>query len=262
MSDDKKKEFLDALQHLNEGDTFNFKCYPGISCFNQCCRDLNMVLTPYDVQRMRTNLGISSDDFIDLYCDVTLAPGIDFPVLRLRMSETPERTCHFMRPEGCSIYPDRPGACRCYPIGRGTRPDGKGGVEEQFVVVQEDHCTGFKEPDEWTSETWLEDQGFDIYVDFNDRFMNLLAKLQEREHGVPAHKLQMVMVAMYKTEDFQDLISKSQIFEKLDIDEARQKAILEDEEETLRFAFEWQELMFMGSSATLKPRRSGCGSAE
>ncbi|MFO7839471.1 MAG: hypothetical protein R6X08_08235 [Desulfosalsimonadaceae bacterium] len=29
-------------------EDFSFSCYPGISCFNACCRDLNQFLTPYN----------------------------------------------------------------------------------------------------------------------------------------------------------------------------------------------------------------------
>ena len=49
---------------LNASDTFEFRCHPGVSCFNLCCRNLNLFLNPYDVIRLKQNLGISSSEFI------------------------------------------------------------------------------------------------------------------------------------------------------------------------------------------------------
>jgi hypothetical protein len=31
---------------LEKDSTFNFRCYPGISCFNRCCHNVNIILTP------------------------------------------------------------------------------------------------------------------------------------------------------------------------------------------------------------------------
>ena len=46
---------------------FSFRCDRGISCFTQCCRDVTIALTPYDVLRLKTSLGIPSDEFLDNY---------------------------------------------------------------------------------------------------------------------------------------------------------------------------------------------------
>ena len=41
---------------ITDADTFTFRCHPGISCFNLCCRNLNLFLHPYDVVRLKKNL--------------------------------------------------------------------------------------------------------------------------------------------------------------------------------------------------------------
>ena len=50
---------LDQLPgiRLRAGDTFRFRCHPGVGCFNRCCRNLNLFLYPYDVIRLRNRLG-------------------------------------------------------------------------------------------------------------------------------------------------------------------------------------------------------------
>ena len=53
---------------LDNNDTFSFHCHSGVSCFNQCCRNLNLFLYPYDVLRLKHRLDISSDQFLDTFC--------------------------------------------------------------------------------------------------------------------------------------------------------------------------------------------------
>ena len=33
---------------LRDDSTFQFRCHPGIACFNACCKDIDITLTPYD----------------------------------------------------------------------------------------------------------------------------------------------------------------------------------------------------------------------
>ena len=41
-----------------------FSCHKGISCWNACCSNIDISLTPYDVLRMKRHLGISSTEFL------------------------------------------------------------------------------------------------------------------------------------------------------------------------------------------------------
>lgn len=254
MTTDQTKEFLDSLPELEKGQSYCFKCYPGISCFNECCGDLNLVMTPYDVLRLRRNLGMLSRDFLHVHCETSVMPDTRFPVLRLRMTENEKHSCPFVREEGCSVYPDRPGACRTYPLGRATRPDGRGGIEEQFFVVQEPHCRGFEESAEWTSDEWLKDQGFDIYVRFNDRYMNLLARWKDTGKQLPDQMVQMVVLALYQLDDFRGMIENMRVFDRFDVDDERRAAIMEDDEAALDFSLDWLELLLFRSCENLKPK--------
>ncbi|WP_243544256.1 YkgJ family cysteine cluster protein [Pseudodesulfovibrio tunisiensis] len=254
MSKDETKEFLESLPQLKDGETYCFKCYPGISCFNECCGDLNLVLTPYDVLRLRRALEMPSKNFVHGFCEAQLAPDTRFPVMRLRMTDNARRSCPFVRTEGCSVYPNRPGACRTYPLGRATRPDGKGGILEQFFVVQEPHCHGFEEKDAWTSREWLKDQGFEPYVASNDRYMNLLARWKETGKSLPDQMVHMSMLALYQMDDFRNFVRDMKVFERLDVTLERQEAVLTDEEAALEFGMDWLELMLFRSCDRLKPK--------
>ncbi len=252
--DDETRDFLSKLPELKKGEKYRFKCYPGISCFNECCSDLNMVLTPYDLLRMRKNLGLSSTEVIKSFVDTFTAGESNFPALRLRMTDTPKKSCPFVRDSGCSIYPDRPGACRMYPLGRAAKIDKDGNVEEQFFVLHEDHCKGFDEAAEWNSLNWMEDQGFDDYIRFNDKYMHLISRWNETGRKLPEKLMGIVALALFQVDDFQQFIKDMRLFERVEVSEERQKAIMEDEEETLAFALDWVELLLLGQGGALKPR--------
>jgi len=110
-------------RRLQKGDTFAFRCHPEVACFNRCCRNLNLFLYPYDVLRLKNNLGLTSGQFLDDYVDVVLRPGAFFPEVLLRMAENEEKTCPFLTTQGCSVYPDRPDTCRTFPVEQGNLYD-------------------------------------------------------------------------------------------------------------------------------------------
>lgn len=261
MSDDGTQDFLDSLPELEEGKTYNFKCYPGISCFNACCTDLNLVLTPYDILRLRKALGQGSVDFLRQHTTMHMDPDTNFPEFRLRMTDSANKACAFVSAEGCKVYAHRPGACRMYPLGRATRPDGEGGVSEQFFIVREDHCTGFAEKDEWTGASWKKDQGFEDYTASNDRYMRTLARIKQAGRPVPEKMGHMATLAFYKIDEFQRFITHMRVFERVEVDEERQQRILSDEEEALTFAMDWIELMLFHSTPNLKPKGKPNGPA-
>jgi Fe-S-cluster containining protein len=114
---DQTPEFLNDMPQLAPGEKFQFRCHPGVDCFNACCSDLNLMLTPYDALRLRRFLGLSSRDFVQRHCMVSAGRDLGFPLVQMRMLDDARRSCPFVRPEGCSVYGDRPGACRTYPLG-------------------------------------------------------------------------------------------------------------------------------------------------
>ena len=142
-----KENILEEHDRLGPNDTFKFGCHPGISCFNTCCTDVNIFLSPYDVLRMRQRLGISSTEFLDKYTLLPVQKDMTVPVVLLKMQENEKRTCHFVTDEGCGVYSDRPWPCRMYPLGMASSkdtPDGWQG-ERFYFLLKEGGCMGFEE---------------------------------------------------------------------------------------------------------------------
>ena len=68
-----------------EGNTFTFRCHKDIRCFTQCCADLNLVLTPYDIVRIKNRLGMLSDAFLNKHTDTIMDNHPRFPMIKLKM---------------------------------------------------------------------------------------------------------------------------------------------------------------------------------
>lgn len=245
FNEEKAQEYLDSLPTIGEGQTFCFECNPEAPCFNRCCRHLTLPLTPYDVLRMRRRLGIASDVFLDKFCTIKNFPDSGLPIGMLRMLKDPDETCPFVTPAGCQIYDDRPGACRSYPVGRGTAL-AQEGVSETFYLVQEKHCEGFVDGRDWTPQEWFEHEGLTEYNAANDRYMRLGSMIASAGSPVNAKMANMAVLCLYQIDKFRDFIEKMKIFSRVEVDAKRQEAIMQCDEEALNFGLDWLELILFG----------------
>ncbi|MDY7033205.1 MAG: YkgJ family cysteine cluster protein, partial [Thermodesulfobacteriota bacterium] len=98
---------------------FNFGCNKDISCFTSCCSRTSIILTPYDIIRMKNRLGISSGEFLEKYTYTYVDEVNSHPFAVLKVEDDDKGGCPFISSEGCGIYEDRPSNCRYYPIGQG-----------------------------------------------------------------------------------------------------------------------------------------------
>jgi uncharacterized protein len=256
---DASEEFLRDLPELPKGHSFRFRCHPGISCFNACCGDLSLMLTPYDVMRLRRALNLPSSEFILAHADQMAAPDTGLPMLRLRMTDgVPGRPCPFVRPSGCSVYPNRPGACRTYPLGRAARVGAQGELIEQFFIVREPHCRGFEEDSPWTGADWLADQELAAYNASNDRFLRLADKVRATGTRLNPGQANMAYLALFNLDAFTRFIGDVKLFEKILAAPGRAEAVLASEEAALDFGFDWLDLSLFGSSQTISRPAAPC----
>jgi Fe-S-cluster containining protein len=200
---DTAHKFIDTLPRLGPEDRFRFRCDPTVACFNRCCSDLHLELSPYDLLRLRRALGMSGRHFLQEHAEVGRDADTGLPQVMLRMREDDNRTCPFLRESGCGLYADRPGACRSYPVGRGASLTGDGRLSEQFVLVREEHCLGLDDGPEWTARAWMKDQGMEQYNRFNDLHLHLLFKWRERGRPLDEGRFQAVLLALYDADDLE-----------------------------------------------------------
>jgi uncharacterized protein len=243
-------------------EKFRFACHKGVKCFTECCADLNLVLTPYDIVRLKSRLGMSSDDFIDRYTEPRLDEAYRFPLVRLAMNDDERRSCPFVTPKGCTVYEDRPAACRIYPLGRASMSLDNPGEDalEKFFLVREPHCLGFEEDREWTARQWMSSEGLDEYNAMNDRWLRILTGRRGPSgpggDGAARQKMAMFHMASYNLDRFRDFVLKGPFLERFEVDAGTRERIASDDTALMLFAFDWLRFALFGED-TMKVKTGG-----
>ena len=242
---EEKGEF--KLKPISEEDQFPFKCYPGISCFNRCCHEIDVVLTPFDVLRMKTELGITSDEFLSKYTMVQKIKGTDVPLIKIKMLEDPSRPCVFMNEKGCSVYNSRPQVCRSYPAGTATLDPNAGENAYPHFIISEEMCQGHKEETLWNINTWKSDQGAAELEELNKPWLEIVAQLKSlRLKNDQDQKMHIFILACFDLDTFQKFVFESRFLERFNIDKTRAQQLRDSQVELLKFGFEWLQFALFG----------------
>jgi len=237
--------------------TFHFRCHKGIDCFTHCCAGLNLVLTPYDILRLKQHLKMTSDEFLDRYTETKFDKHHRFPLINLRMNQDDGAKCPFVTSDGCSVYPDRPGACRIYPLGRAaSRAPTGSDPQEKFFIVEEEHCLGFQETREWSVEEWLSSEGVDEYNAMNDLWSQILTSAKDLGPTKDIQKkMQMFSMASYNLDRFRRFIFESKFLQLFQVDEEKRAVLASEDVELMKFAFDWLRYSLFGEK-TIKLRET------
>ncbi len=233
------EEILKDRPRLAGSDTFRFSCHRGLECFNRCCHDVNVFLTPYDIIRLKQRLGLASGQFLDRYTLLPFSKNQRYPVLMIKMAEDEARACPFLRePEGCSVYEDRPWACRMFPIGRAAPPDDAAESAPFFFRIEDPICLGGTEAREWTVGQWLADQGVADYDRLSRGFQSVVQRAPS-EQELSAEQMDMLFMVCYDLDRFRRFVFESRFLEKFDIAQSTVEAIRADDVALMEFGFEW-----------------------
>jgi len=245
-----KRTILEEYPRLNEDSTFTFRCHKGVSCFNDCCADVNIFLTPYDIIRLKNNLGVSSGEFLAKYTISPFDEKLQYPVVMLKMEENDKKSCPLVTEDGCSVYEDRPWSCRMYPLGQASPKDGSDALDNEFYfLLQESVCKGFDEDKKWTVAEWVKDQGIDDYREVGDLFKEIALHESLREgKGMSPEKVEMFFTVAYNIDKFRDFVFKSSFFERFEVDPDTKASIQNDDVELLKFGFRWLRFSLFGES--------------
>jgi len=218
---------------------FQFKCAPGVPCFTQCCQDVTIVLTPYDVLRMKNALGVPSGEFIDKYTIIIPKERRLIPMVVLKMDEETKK-CPFVSERGCAIYEDRPWPCRMFPLD--MNDDGTFGI-----IADTSRCQGFKEEQRLVIAEWLLEQGVPIYDEMNALFTHVTSPLRAEELDIDNPKIhQMTFMALYNLDKFRDFIFNSTFLDRFEVDDIILEKIKRRDIELLKFAFDWIKFGIFG----------------
>ena len=233
---------------LSKEDSFNFSCKKELSCFNKCCQDVNIFLTPYDVIRIKARLNISSSEFLERFTICPFTEDQKLPVLLLKLNDNQEKTCPFVSKDGCTIYEDRPWSCRMYPIGLASQKIRTEDEGEEYYFKQEDvFCQGMKQSTNWTVEKWIQDQEIDPYDKFSSMYKEIiLHPYFKKGQDLTPQKMDMFHTVFYDLDKFRNFVFKSTFLKRFDISDRTLEKIKDSDTRLLSFGVDWLKLCLFG----------------
>ncbi len=197
-------------EYIGTNETFTFSCHNKVSCFNQCCVDVNQFLYPYDIIRLKNGLGISSGEFLEKYAMIYSGDTTGLPVVSFMTKPSNGHACPFVTEGGCSVYNDRPASCRIFPLARAiSRSRETGEITEHYALIKDPICQGFDQGEPIKVKDWIGSQDISEYNRYNDRMIELISlKHQVMPGALEGEYKEMFVMACYDV----DLLRK-QIFE-------------------------------------------------
>jgi Fe-S-cluster containining protein len=244
-----------------------FRCHPGVRCFTACCGGIKIVLTPYDILQLTRRLQIPAYEFLHKYTEPTYLEKTDMPGVMIKLREE-DNKCPFVTPDGCTVYTDRPTACRYYPVGMadfhegGTRDaEGNENVSQEekfFFIVKEDHCKGFEEDKKWTIREWRADQGVDVRDEMNKEWLRLIMRRKSfgQQASLSEQAKRMFFMASTDIATFRKFVFESSFLNIYEIDEETISRIKEDDVELMLFSFKFLAATLFGAQVMkIKPEK-------
>jgi Fe-S-cluster containining protein len=227
---------------LSLGSKFKFHCHKSLKCFTKCCNGINIVLTPYDIIRLKHRLQLSSEEFLTIYTEPRMLEKTDLPVVTLKLLDDDTKSCPFVRDDGCLVYSDRPTTCRYYPLGVASLSHKEDTDAEGFYFfVNEPHCLGFDEQKKWTVREWRMDQGVDLHDNINADWADLLVRKRSFPSNIKLGEQakKMFFMASYNIDKFREFVFESSFMRRYEIDRATAEKIKSDEIALLQFGITW-----------------------
>jgi len=138
----------------------------------RCCRDKTIRVDPYEIARLARRLGVTTGAFSARWtrdgAGVALAARED-------------GACVFLGEAGCDVHPDRPLACRIYPLGHSLSRSG----EERFHRIALEPDTAGEITDDGTIAAFLERQDAGPYMAAARAYFEFLCEAQAWLEAAP-----------------------------------------------------------------------------
>ena len=215
-----------------------FRCHKDIDCFNACCKNIDIMLTPYDILRLNKRLGITSTEFLRQYTEPFEFGRGSVGGVKYKPKEGTNE-CQFVTEEGCSVYEDRPTACRYYPVGLlSTRRQDENFDRASYALVKEDHCHGHFEDRKLTIDEYRVEQGLEDYDEHGRAWRQLILKVKSAGPAIgnmSKTSLKFFFMACYDLDRFREFVRSGGFKTTYDIDQATHDELLTDDMALLRF---------------------------
>jgi len=250
-----QKDFPENMVPLGKSE-FEFECHPGVECFTLCCRNVDLTLYPYDIIRLKSALGMDSEDFVRTHIFLQKGGNPFFPTVKLKLHDADGKPCPFLNEQGCSVYHDRPSACRTYPLERAVdRSTSRGQREEFYFMTDHDYCKGHKERKLFTVKNWIRNQKLNEFNAMNAMWTEidtLFAQNPWKGEGAGGEKQQLAFMVCYNIDGFRRFADTHSLLKQFKLDKDFRKRILAEDSELQKFGFEWLKFLLGGRSSLIR----------
>ena len=238
-----------VMPTMVEGDySIQFQCRRGIDCWNACCSNIDITLTPYDVVRLKRRLGISSTEFLREYTVPYEMEKDGLAGVKYKPVDG-GTACRFMQPEGCGVYADRPTACRYYPVALlSMRKQDESVDRDSYALVKEEHCHGHAQPRSISIDAYRQEQGLPEYDELARGWRQLVLKKKSSGPSVGQPSLrsrQLFFMACYDIDVFREFVS-AESFAGVFALSAEETESFKDDVALLQFAFRFLKQVLFG----------------
>lgn len=158
---------------LERESAFSYQC----NACSRCCHNKAIRVGPYEILRLARRLGMTTTEFIAQH---TEAGGT---VLRMRNENN--RACIFLNQQGCSVHPDRPLACRLYPLARSVDPEGHESFGHLIPHSETEGIYGTS----GTVADYLSQQGVAPFFEMGDRYGAVYQRMVDRLESLDSDEL-------------------------------------------------------------------------
>ncbi len=225
---------------LDPNSEVKFSCHKGISCWNACCKNADITLTPYDIVRLKVATGKDSSAVLKEHTVPFTMDADGVPGIKLRTTD--EGACLFMDEEtGCTIYENRPSACRYYPLGNLSMKKADQAHENQhFVLVKEDHCKGHEEDRPIKIQDYRAEQKVEEFDQHNIEYFQLILKKKSMGPGVgkpPEMSLQLYFMACFDQDRFRRFVASDAFKKTYTLDQETLDKVAKDDVDCMYFGF-------------------------
>jgi hypothetical protein len=184
---------------------------------------------------------MSSGEFLKQYTAQHIGSESGLPIITLKPKDIRDRICPFVSPDGCQVYENRPSSCRTYPLVRAlSRSRQSGELTEQFMILKEPHCLGFKKGQAQTAWQWINEQEIAVYNEFNDQMMQIISL---KNHLLPGpldlKSRHLFYLALYDLDNFRSQIQRNGLLNDLDIESMAIDKAMQDDLSLLELGMKW-----------------------
>ncbi len=229
---------------------FQFHCHPGVPCFLQCCRNVNMSLYPYDILLLKRHLHLASHEVLKRYTILCEGSHPYFPGVQLKLMNDEALSCPFLTHQGCAVYSNRPTACRTYPLERGVESPGLGQpLKIHYFLIRHPYCQGHAEARTYTVKQWEREQQLHQCNLINDMWAELDAFFATNPwagEGKAGPYQRLAFMTCYDIDGFRSYMQEHNLLGKIRLTKDERRRIDQDDEALLQFGFRWLEYVLGG----------------